>query len=187
MKWNLSLLLVALAIGAVGAAEEAEATAAAAQATDAASCRGGQTWCGRGGGCKDCNTDQNNCGRCGNSCPWGQICNKGRCRGYGTCQGPQVCSGRGQRMPSCGGGWGNPRSNCQKGECRMCADGVGRCAPRSATPPCWQQQRSGQRCSQNWGCPGGFCVQNCCGKYCYWPDKGDICDLKSSPWQLFKQ
>ncbi|KAK8136988.1 hypothetical protein PG984_004928 [Apiospora sp. TS-2023a] len=151
----------------------------------ARSCSGGKTWCR--GQCKDCNTDHDNCGKCGNSCKWGEICHNGRCHDYGSCPGPQVCPPWGQPMPSCGGRWGNPRSNCPGGECRMCADGVGRCAPKSATPPCWQQQRSGRRCGQNGDCPGGFCVQNCCGRFCYYPDKGDICDLNSSPYRLFRK
>ncbi|KAK7995006.1 hypothetical protein PG990_013779 [Apiospora arundinis] len=149
--------------------------------TTANTCSGGKTWCG--GQCKDCNTDHDNCGKCGNSCKWGEICYKGKCKNHGTCQGAQVCPGWGQQAPSCGGG---PRSNCQNGECRMCADGVGRCAPRSATPPnCWQQNR--QRCNQNGDCPGGYCVRNCCGSYCYYPDNGDICDLSSSPYKLFRK
>ncbi|KAK8859802.1 laccase 2 [Apiospora arundinis] len=149
--------------------------------TTANACSGGKTWCG--GQCKDCNTDHDNCGKCGNSCKWGEICYKGKCKNHGTCQGAQVCPGWGQQAPSCGGG---PRSNCQNGECRMCADGVGRCAPRSATPPnCWQQNR--QRCNQNGDCPGGYCVRNCCGSYCYYPDNGDICDLSSSPYKLFRK
>ncbi|KAK8116870.1 uncharacterized protein PG998_005151 [Apiospora kogelbergensis] len=117
-------------------------------------------------------------------CKWGEICNKGQCKDYGTCQGAQSCPGGGKPAQSCGGG---PRSNCQWGECRMCADGVGRCAPRSATPSCWQQQQNRQKCNQNWDCPGGFCVKNCCGNFCYYPDKGDICDLNSSPYKLFRK
>lgn len=119
-----------------------------------------------------------------NQCKWGEICNKGQCKDYGTCQGAQSCPGGGKPAQSCGGG---PRSSCQWGECRMCADGVGRCAPRSATPSCWQQQQNRQKCNQNWDCPGGFCVKNCCGNFCYYPDKGDICDLNSSPYKLFRK
>ncbi|DAC54622.1 MAG TPA: DUF4215 domain-containing protein, partial [Candidatus Poseidoniaceae archaeon] len=51
-------------------------------------CPQGQTDCS--GECVDCETDDNNCGACGNVCTNGNICNNGQCE---CPQGQTVCNG----------------------------------------------------------------------------------------------
>jgi len=38
------------------------------------------TFCKQTGSCTNLKTDEDNCGRCGNACPVGKVCRKGRCR-----------------------------------------------------------------------------------------------------------
>lgn len=149
-----NLLTTAAHCGQCGAACAGTATCSDGTCT----CTGfQQTYCpgrsligggpGTGGGCFNLNTDNNNCGSCGNRCSGGKTCQNGQCRcpsGQTDCGGtcvntstdPRHC---GSCNNACRGwdGFGDDYWNCSNGFCQPDCDP---CPPGEICPPCFERR-----------------------------------------------
>jgi hypothetical protein len=157
------------------------------------SCQPNETLCGSDGGadaaspyCANTQTDQANCGGCGNACPAGQACSAGQCAT--TCQpnetqcspdgGASYCANTstdGQNCGTCGNAC--PAGQvCSKGGCStVCATGLAVCgnqcidlqSDRDHCGSCSGACAAGQTCSSGQCCSVGysFCSGACIDTY----------------------
>ncbi len=166
--WVLPLVaaVITLVLGAVGAACEVP-THADAYATNA--CSTGQTLCS--GVCIGTQTDPNNCGSCGTSCPSTFNCVAGACAcadGFTSCDG--VCSDLTSDSDHCGA-CDNP---C--GVNSVCVTGGAGTQCQPVCPDTWTTcsnvcvdlkndplncDACGEMCSPGDSCVNGACVQGC--------------------------
>ncbi|KAF7512258.1 hypothetical protein GJ744_001826 [Endocarpon pusillum] len=121
------------------------------------------------GACVETNTDNKNCGSCGNVCPSDTACRSGVCRPLSNCNNAEVCG-----FTPCGG----PGQYCW---CQPDETGAGFCNIPGL-------------CSDFTDCttfndcpvPGSVCLSTCCGGgKCFKPN--NICPKLENPSRLFKR
>jgi len=155
-------------------------------------CRLGQTLCGTT--CVNLDTDENNCGECGNVCRSGYSCSNGRCASLACGEGQTLCGTRcvnleinEENCGECGNACGSTRV-CLNGEC-TCPTGMTECMRQSSFGMggsgvvfCAELQhdadncgRCGNECPSGQVCQDGVCGgcaipcgdgETCCGGQC---------------------
>lgn len=148
----------------------------------ATSCQPGQNKCTDSNGnayCADFDTDNANCGSCGNSCGQGEVCSMGSCQT--TCQSNQTqctdsngnayCAdlqGDNDNCGSCGTSCAAGES-CQSGSCQTtCGSGQTKCTPANQPNYCTDTSTDpnncgscGNQCGSGEFCSGGTCTVTC--------------------------
>ena len=147
-------------------------------AGDASLCGPGTTLCG--GVCLSTNSDNKNCGACGNACKAGQVCAAGKCA-LACPSGQQKCGGGDVGAPYCAklqtdyqncGACGKTCSAgqvCSSGACTLsCPSGQQKCSGDAGAPYCAtltsDQQNCGAcgtACQAGQICAAGICALSC--------------------------
>ena len=131
-------------------------------------CPTGQTACGAT--CVNLQTDNTNCGSCGNACPTGQTCATGRCA---CATGTSLCSGACVNLLTSNTNCGACGNACPTGQ--TCT--VGRCACPTGQTACGTTCVNLLTDSANCGRCGGACAtgQTCTTGRCVCPTGTTLC------------
>ena len=120
-------------------------------------------WKKCGGKCVSLQTDDNNCGACGNRCPANQTCRAGQCETSlpPGCPDNQVCNGNGR----CRAGVCQPRPTCsgngvtfRQGEGQCCSENVSCQAGTTGVDCTCMPGDVGNACLVNSDCETGSCI-----------------------------
>ena len=124
--------------------------------------------------CKDLQTDNTNCGSCGNSCASGESCSAGTCVAPAVPEAPSCAASRCEAFIECGG-----NSGCI---CAATAEGSGVCITGDFCS-------NYQRCDASSDCPGAdekCAINTCCG-YGICIKAADVCANTGSAGRMFRR